>query len=317
MAALDPTGELCFQRHRPVLVGIAYQILGSVFDAEDTVQDAWLRWSRVDRGQVADPKAYLVTVTTRLAIDRLRRARVRRETYVGTWLPEPIATDADLAEHAGLAEHVELAVLVVLETLSPVQRAVFVLREAFGLRYREIAEVVEREEATVRQIARRAREDVAARRPRFETDGVRRREITRRFLHACASGELHALVALLATDARLTTDNGGRAKAPRRPLVGAHKIARFLIAVAPLTQPPHRDLRIEVREVNGGPAIVFTEDQTPVLLISLLPAGDLVREIYLLANPEKLAALSRNLARDASGSACRHPSPSSAAAWPG
>jgi RNA polymerase sigma-70 factor (ECF subfamily) len=316
MAALDPTGELSFQRHRPVLVGIAYQILGSVFDAEDAVQDAWLRWSDTDRGQVADARAYLVTVTTRLAIDRLRRARVRRETYVGTWLPEPIATDADLADHAVLAEHVELAVLVVLETLSPVQRAVFVLREAFGLPYREIAEVVEREEATVRQIARRAREDVAARRPRYETDRVRRREITRRFMRACASGDLHALAALLAADARLTADSGGRAKAPTRHLLGAIKIARFLTAVTPLVQPPHRDLRIEVRDVNGGPAIVFTEDAAPVLLISLLSAGGLVHQIYLQANPDKLAAMSRNPTRAASGSACGQPSQSSAAAWP-
>jgi RNA polymerase sigma factor (sigma-70 family) len=314
---MDPTGVRLFDRHRPVLVGIAYRIVGSVFEAEDAVQDAWLRWCVTDRAEVADPRAYLVTVTTRLAIDRLRRARVRRETYVGAWLPEPVATGPDdLADHAAFVEHVELALLVVLETLSPVQRAVFVLREAFGLRYREIAEVVGRDEATVRQIARRARADVAARRPRYETDPARRRDIVRRFRHACASGDVHAVAALLAADARLTSDSGGRAKAPRRQLVGADKIARFLTAVTPLVQPPHRDLRVEVREVNGAPAIVFTEDAAPVLLISLVSADGLIRHIYLLANPEKLAAMSRNGARAASGRACGDPSPSSAAAWP-
>jgi RNA polymerase sigma factor (sigma-70 family) len=281
------------------------------------VQDAWLRWSETDRERIADPRAYLITVTTRLAVDRLRRAKVRRESYVGTWLPEPIATGPDLAEHAALAEHVELALLVVLETLSPLQRAVFVLREAFGLPYRQIAAAIDREEATVRQLARRAREDVAARRPRYETDRVLRGELTRRFRHACTTGDLHGLVALLAADVRLITDSGGRSKAPRHDLVGADKIAPFLTAVTPLVQRPRRDVRTEVRQINGAPAIVFTEDAAPILVISLLPADGLVQRIYLLANPDKLAAMSRNRTRAASGCACRQTSPSSAAAWPG
>jgi RNA polymerase sigma-70 factor (ECF subfamily) len=303
MPAIGPSGDEIFEAHRDVLNGIAYRILGSHFDAEDAVQDAWLRWSTASHERIADPRAFLVTVTTRLAIDRLRRARTRREAYVGTWLPEPIATGPDLIEHAELAESVELAMLVVLETLTPLQRAVFVLREAFGLPYSEIAAAVQRDEAAVRQLARRARVDVDARRPRFDADRARRREITERFLAACTSGDIDGLTSLLAADVTLTSDSGGKAKAPRRVVAGVDKVSRFLIAVASLTGAngflgsigllPTDALEADVIDVNAAPAIVVTADGSPILVMSLLVAEDRVEEIYLLVNPEKLAGMSR------------------------
>jgi RNA polymerase sigma-70 factor (ECF subfamily) len=303
MPAIGPSGEDVFEEHREALNGIAYRILGSHFDAEDAVQDAWLRWSATSHEPIDDPKAFLVTVTTRLAIDRLRRARTRREVYVGTWLPEPIATGPDLAGHAALAESVELAMLVVLETLTPLQRAVFVLREAFGLPYSEIAAVVQRDEAAVRQVARRARADVDARRPRFDPDRAHRREITERFLTACASGDIDALTSLLAANVTLTTDSGGKARAPRRVIAGVDKVSRFLMAAASLTAEngflgsigllPTHHLEADVTDVNAAPAIVVTADGRPILVMSVLVADDRIDEIYLLVNPEKLAGMSR------------------------
>src|SRR4051812_26993102 len=164
------SAEQVFMEHRQTLVAVAYRMLGSLTDAEDVVQESWLRWSGVDHDAVTDPRAYLVTVTSRLAIDRLRRVRARRETYVGSWLPEPVSTGPDIAEHRELADTVELALLVVLETLSPLERAVFVLREAFGLPFDEIGEIVGREAAAARQVAHRAREHVQQRRPRYDVD---------------------------------------------------------------------------------------------------------------------------------------------------
>src|SRR5215208_141098 len=221
-----------FGEHRDLLVGVAYRILGSVTDAEDTVQEAWIRWSGVDHSEVADPLAFLVRVTTRLAIDRLRRAKVRRESYVGPWLPEPVLTGYDVAEDVALAESVSMAMLVVLETLSPLERAVFVLREAFGMPYAEIGEVVGRKEEAVRQLARRARDHVQERRSRFEADQTEQRRVTERFLEATSSGDLEALMGVLAPGVMLVADGGGRAIAPRRPVRGAQKVARFLLAVA-------------------------------------------------------------------------------------
>src|SRR5690349_2946958 len=196
-----------FAADRPLLIGVAYRLLGSVGDAEDVVQEAWLRWARVDADTVADPTAFLVRTVSRLAVDRLRRIAARRESYVGPWLPEPVRTDltggaagdgADPADEAERAASVSLAMLVVLETLSPLERTVFVLHEAFAYSYGEIAEILDRSPAAVRQLAHRAREHVAARRPRFAADPAVRRAATERFLHATLEGDLDALLELLA-----------------------------------------------------------------------------------------------------------------------
>lgn len=233
--SVETTSVESFETHRPQLVSLTYRMLGSLPEAEDVVQDAWLRWDRIDRAAIGDDRAYLVRMTTRLAIDRLRRLKARRESYIGPWLPEPVLTErdvaGDVAEDVELAESVSLALLVVLETLSPLERAVFVLREAFGHSYAEIGAIIGRNEATVRQLARRAREHVAEGRTRFDADRATRQRVTEQFLAACDSGDLRALMAVLAPGVTLYADSGGRVRAPRRPIVGADRVARFFLSV--------------------------------------------------------------------------------------
>jgi RNA polymerase sigma-70 factor (ECF subfamily) len=282
-----------FEQHRPLLLGVAYRMLGRVADAEDVVQDAWLRWSAADRAEVRAPRAYLVRVTTRLALDRLARIKSRNEAYVGPWLPEPYVTDfgdtvQDTAERAVLADSVSLAVLVVLESLSPLERAVFVLREAFGYPYAEIGAVLDRTEAAVRQLAGRARRHVEERRPRYEVDPAQRRELTERFLAAAADGDLEGLMELLAPDARLVGDSGGKAKAPLRTLESADHIGRFLIGVARRGVP---DLSYRFVEVNGGFAVLVLSGDKPDSVFQLDVAEGRVQAVYIIRNPDKLRAL--------------------------
>ncbi|MGY1742020.1 MULTISPECIES: RNA polymerase sigma factor SigJ [unclassified Blastococcus] len=289
-----------FDAHRRLLFTVAYQMLGSVADAEDVVQDAWLRWSAADRSDVADPRAYLVRVTSRLALDRLRSARAQRETYVGPWLPEPLLTGTtpaaaappgpDPAEAAELGEQVSLALLVVLETLSPVERAVFVLREVFGLPWAEVAGALGRSEAAVRQLGHRAREHVQARRPRFDTDRGEARAVTERFLAAAVSGDVEALMAAMSPGVVLVSDGGGRVRAALRPIVGAEKVARFLGAVGP--QGAHLPgLRVELVEVNGAPAVAAWTAEGPFMALQVVLADGLVDQVLYIANPDKLAGL--------------------------
>ena len=291
-----------FDEHRGLLVSVAYRILGSVTDAEDAVQEAWLRWSNVDHSGVDDPRAFLVRVTTRLAIDRLRRAKARRESYVGPWLPEPILTrHDDVAEDAAMAESVSMAMLVVLETLSPLERAVFVLREAFGMPHAEIADVLGRKEEAVRQLARRAREHVRERRPRFDADEAEQRRVTERFLQAATGGDLEALMEVLSPGVTLVADGGGRALAPRRPVRGADKVARFLVAVATeervarflasVGSEPSGEVRIHPARVNGGPGVVITSGDEPISALVLDVSDGVVQTIHLVANPEKLTGV--------------------------
>ena len=295
MTAADGALLEAFDRHRRLLFGIAYEMLGSVADAEDTVQDAWLRWSAADRRDVVDARAYLVRTTSRLALDRLRSARTKRETYVGPWLPEPLLTGPtsgapDPAEAAELGEQVSLAVLVVLETLSPVERAVFVLREVFGMAWSEVAAVLDRSEAAVRQLGHRAREHVQARRPRFDTDRRSAREVTERFLEAAVGGDVDALLAAMSPGVVLISDGGGRVKAARRPIVGADKVARFLAAVGPLgAHLP--GLRVGLAEVNGAPAVVAWTDEGPFMALQLVLVDGLVEQVLYMGNPEKLAGI--------------------------
>ena len=290
-----------FDEHRGLLVSVAYRILGSVSDAEDAVQEAWLRWANVDHSEIADPRAFLVRVTTRLAIDRLRRAKARRESYVGPWLPEPILTRQDPAEDAAMAESVSMAMLVVLETLSPLERAVFVLREAFGMPYAEIADVLGRKEEAVRQLARRARDHVRERRSRFDADQTEQRRVTERFLEATTTGDLEALMEVLSPGVTLVADGGGKALAPRRPVRGADKVARFLVTVATeermarflesVGSEPAPDLRIHLAQLNGSPGIVATSGGRPITALVLDVADGLVQTVHLVTNPEKLAGV--------------------------
>jgi RNA polymerase sigma-70 factor (TIGR02957 family) len=287
-----------FDRHRRLLFSMAYQMLGSVADAEDVVQDTWLRWSAADRAEVIDERAYLVQITTRLALDRLGSARARRERYVGPWLPEPLLTAPvasgaaapDPAEAAEIGEEVSLALLVVLETLSPVERAVFVLREVFGLPTAEVAGILGRSEVAVRQLGHRAKEHVQARRPRFDTDRRAQREVTQRFLAAAISGDVESLLAALSPGVVLISDGGGKVSAARRPIVGADKVARFLAAVGP-QGADLPGLRVEMAEVNGAPAVVAWTDDGPYMALQLVLTDGLVEQVLYVANPDKLAGL--------------------------
>ncbi|MCA0146133.1 RNA polymerase sigma-70 factor [Blastococcus sp. LR1] len=289
-----------FDRHRGLLFSVAYQMLGSVADAEDVVQDTWLRWSAADRGEVADQRAYLVRITTHLALDRLGSARSRRESYVGPWLPEPLLTGgstvaaapapADPDRAAEVGEQVSLAMLVVLETLSPPERAVFVLREVFGMSMAEVATALGRTEGAVRQLAHRAREHVQARRPRFDTDRRAQREVTERFLAACAGGDVEALLAALAPDVVLVSDGGGKAKAALRPITGADRVARFAIGIAAQNMDLP-GLRIEIADLNGSPAVVAWAGDEPLMTMSLVVVDGRIEQVFLLRNPDKLANL--------------------------
>jgi len=283
-----------FEEHRPVLLGVAYRMLGRVADAEDVVQEAWLRWSGADRADVREPRGYLVRITTRLAIDRLRQIKARNEAYVGPWLPEPYVTDfgdvvPDTAERAVLADSVSLAVLVVMESLSPLERAVFVLREAFGYPYADIAALLDREEPAVRQLAGRARRHVEERRPRYEVDPAQRRDFTERFLAAAAEGDLDALMSLLAPDVRLVGDSGGKSKAPVRIIETADKVGRFLIGAARKGVP---DMSFRALELNGGPAVVVLSGDEVVTVFQVDVADGRIQSVYLLSNPDKLQSLS-------------------------
>lgn len=279
-----------YTEHRGLLFGVAYRVLGRVADAEDVVQEAWLRWHGVDGADIADPKAYLVTVVTRLAIDRLRLAQTRHESYVGEWLPEPLLTEPDAAETAELADSVSLAMLVVLETLSPLERVVFVLREAFSYSYTEIADVVERNEPAVRQLASRARAHVDEGRPRFDTDPAAHRRAAENFVSVASGGDVSGLLTLLAPDVELRSDGGGVQKAPLRTIVGADKVSRFLTAIA--TDPVKETLAMHMATVNGTLALVATTpDGRPFTVLALDLRDGLIQRIYLLANPEKLTGV--------------------------
>jgi RNA polymerase sigma-70 factor (ECF subfamily) len=282
-----------FEAHRSVLLGVAYRMLGRVADAEDVVQDAWLRWAGADRSEVREPRGYLVRVTTRLAVDRLRQVKARGEAYVGPWLPEPYATDfgetsPDTAERAVLADSVSLAVLVVLESLSPLERAVFVLREAFGYPHAEIAAMLDRGEPAVRQLAGRARRHVEERRPRYAVDPVERRDLTERFLGAAVQGDLEGLIALLAPDVRLVGDSGGKAKAALRVVETADNVGRFIVGIA---RKGASGLSFRFLELNGGPAVLASSGDRPDAVIQLDVLDGRVQCVYVIRNPDKLRSL--------------------------
>ncbi|MFI7444801.1 RNA polymerase sigma-70 factor [Nonomuraea indica] len=278
-----------YLEHRRLLFVTAYRMLGSVTDAEDVLQDAWLAWTTADRDAIRHPKAYLVRVVTNLALNRLTSARATRETYVGPWLPEPLLTSPDIATETELADTVSTAMMVVLETLSPVERAVFLLREVFGYSHAEIAETLERPEPTVRQIAHRAREHVQARRPRFDTDQARRREITAQFLQACAGGDLNAVMELLAPDVIAWSDGGGKITAARRPLHGIDHVARWLLGF--LAKPALTALTLEPAFINGELGILATLDGHTVGALSFDLVDGRIQNLRFQVNPDKLSGL--------------------------
>ncbi|TDE33364.1 RNA polymerase sigma-70 factor [Actinomadura sp. 6K520] len=283
-----------FEEHRNLLFAVAYRMLGTAADAEDAVQDAWLRWSSKDRTDVAEPKAYLIRITTNVALDRLRSAQARRETYVGPWLPEPMLTSPDVADNAELSESVSMAMLVVLETLSPLERAVFVLKEVFGYPYAEIADALDRSETSVRQLGSRARRHVEARRTRFEAGGTERRKVTERFFDAVLGGDINRLMEALAPDVALWTDGGGKVRAARRVIHGADRVCRWLAGILgqPYAGVEPADMRVRHVDLNGEPALVVDGPDRPLSTVTVdLDDAGRVRAVHLVANPDKLRSV--------------------------
>jgi RNA polymerase sigma-70 factor, ECF subfamily len=279
---------------RPLLFTIAYEILGSATESDDVLQDSYLRWAAVDLSVVHDSKSYLAQLVTRQALNALRAGARRREEYVGPWLPEPILLDdQDPSADVVLAESVSMAMLVLLETLSPDERAVFVLREVFGFEYSEIAGAVGKPAPTVRQVAHRAREHIRARRKRVGTsrapiDTQRNAQITAQFLATAASGDVEALMAMLAPDATWTADGGGKVTAARRPVVGAAKVAGAIVG---LMRKARGTLRVEAVVCNSAPAVLFYLDNRLEGVITVDVVDDKITNFYAVRNPDKLAAL--------------------------
>jgi RNA polymerase sigma-70 factor (TIGR02957 family) len=280
-----------FARHRSLLFTVAYEMLGSASDAEDVVQETWLRWSGVDHDEVRDPRAYLVRIVTRQALNRLRTLARRREEYVGEWLPEPLLTSPDVAEDVELAESVSVAMLTVLETLGPTERAVFVLREVFDTPYEEIAEAIGKSPSAVRQIAHRARDHVAARRPRIEVSPTEQQQVVERFLGAVRDGDLQGLLKVLAPDVVLVSDGGGVVAAARRPVEGAERVAATLIAVSRLD-----GLEARAVWINGSPAARVDIGGQLDTAVSLVIEGGFVTRLFAVRNPHKLAGFENGAA---------------------
>ncbi|MEU8244775.1 RNA polymerase sigma-70 factor [Nonomuraea sp. NPDC048916] len=277
-----------FVAHRNLLFTVAYEMLGSAADAEDVLQETWLRWMKVDMGQVRDQRAYLVRITTRQSLDRLRTMRRRKEAYVGSWLPEPLLTAPDVAEDVELAESVSMALMLVLETLSPTERAVFVLREAFDVSYDEIAAAVDKSPAAVRQIAHRARRHVDARRPREVVPPSETRAALESFQRAFETGDLQGVLDMLAPQVVLVSDGGGVKRAAPRPITGADKVARFIVgglgkAEVVLTGDPTM--------VNGNPALVLRVDGEIDGVMAIRVEDARITGLYYVRNPEKLTRI--------------------------
>ena len=278
-----------FLVHRRLLFTVAYELLGSAADAEDVLQESWLRWTAVDESTVAEPRAYLVRIVTRQALNHLRTLSRRREDYVGEWLPEPLLTSPDVADDVALAENLSIAMLTILETLGHTERAVFVLREVFDMPYEEIADAVDKSPAAVRQIAHRAKEHVAARRPRMPVVPSEHQIVVARLVSAFNTGDLQGLMDVLAPDVVSVADGGGKVRgAARRPIVGAERLARYLVGGMAKVEG---ELVAKATWLNGQPGIRVELDGRLAGVMSLTVREGRVTQVYSIANPDKLSRL--------------------------
>lgn len=287
-----PTTQV-FVAHRNLLFTVAYELLGSAADAEDVLQETWLRWAAVDLDTVRNPRAYLVRIATRQALNRLRTLGRRRESYVGPWLPEPLLTTPDVAEDVALAESVSMAMLLVLETLTPTERAVFVLREVFDLGYDELAEAVNKSPAAVRQIAHRAREHVAARRPREVASAAETQTALEAFQRAAETGDLQDLLDILAPNVVALSDAGGAKQAVLQPIVGANKVARLLTAAL---KTVGAEMSVEPVQVNGWPALIMRLNGKLEGVLAVRIDDGYITGLYVVRNPEKLSRIEHQTA---------------------
>jgi RNA polymerase sigma-70 factor, ECF subfamily len=283
--------DVAFQEERPRLVGVAYRITGSRAEADDVVQEAWLRWQRADRAAIDRPAAWLTTVTSRLALDRLNSAQRRREAYVGPWLPEVASTEPGPEARAEIVESVTVGFLAVLERLGPVERVVFLLADVFGVPFDEIAPVVGRSVAACRQVASRARQRVRDERPRFTPTDEEAWAVTARFLEASVSGDVEALLAVVAPDVALVSDGGPDRHAARRPVLGQDRVARFVINLTRRNLGPSAE--VQVQELNGQPAAIVRLGGTVRLVVICSVVDGVVDRVWTVLNPHKLEALDR------------------------
>jgi len=281
-----------FERYRPLMFSIAYRMLGSVTEAEDIVQNAYLRYRQMPAGSIASPKAFLSTVVTRLCLNYLQSVRVQRESYLGPWLPEPLLTEDDAgspSSQAEMLESISMAFLVLLERLTPVERAVFLLREVFDYPYPEIATIVDKEEVSCRQIFSRAKKFIASQHPRFTPSSEHHEQLLQQFMEAVGEGDLDGLTELLASDVTLWTDGGGKVRgAATRSLHGQDPVARFVIASQRFIETA---FTAEITRVNGEPAIVLRVDGHPFSVVSITIAQQHIVDIRVIGNPEKLKHL--------------------------
>jgi RNA polymerase sigma-70 factor, ECF subfamily len=282
-----------FDQYRSLLFSIAYRMLGSVADAEDMLQETYIRWQQTSEDHIRSPRSFLVTITSRLCINQLQSARAQREEYVGEWLPEPIVTDpgSDPLGIIKVDESLSMAFLVLLERLTPIERAVFLLREVFEYEYSEISTILGQGEANCRQILRRARQHVRAIRPRFEVSAGKKNDLLERFLQAIGTGEMGGLVALLSHDVVLHSDGGGKALAVPNPIHGAENVARGILGAFRKLLP--KTLVRRLARINGEPGVVSYLDGKPYSVVTLDAVGASVQAIYVVTNPEKLAHLPR------------------------
>lgn len=280
-----------FNQHRPLLFAIAYRMLGSAMDAEDMVQETFLRWQQRQETEIKSPKAYLTTIITRLCLDYLGSARVQRETYIGPWLPEPLLAEpaVDAADEVALADSLSLAFLVLLENLSPVERAVYLLREIFDYEYGEIAQIVGKQEANCRQMVHRARQHIAARRPRYTSSPEQQERLADEFMQLCTTGDMQGLMALLAEDIVLQSDGGGKALAVLRPIYGPKRVAALLVS---LPRKAPAGISYRPARVNGQPGFIGYLGNQLYGVMTLDIRDNLIQGVYIVVNPDKLQALS-------------------------